>query len=78
MTDPPRLEQTGLGYEFVRCRQGSSDDYCYLHQLLACLEADPHDVFSDAYFVARDYDVPWYNTPGNLILKPRHRQHNDD
>lgn len=50
--NPPSLSKTGIGYHYVRCRAGGSDDTCYLHQLAAIAGgADPHDVFSDAFDV---------------------------
>ena len=49
---PPSVSTTGLGYDYVRCQRGETDETVYIHQLCAILDgADPHDVFSDRYDV---------------------------
>lgn len=71
----PNVHHTGLGYEMVRDRTGDGYSTVYIHQLVACLDHDPHDVFSDSYIVERELPIPWLNTPENLDLVPRWRQH---
>ena len=42
---PLSINETGLGYQYFRCRSRGDDSTVYLHQLAACLAYDPHDVF---------------------------------
>lgn len=67
-TPTPEMTHTGLGYEYIRCRVGDTDATVYVHQLLACLENDPHDVFSPASEVKRLIEIPWLNIPENVHL----------
>lgn len=68
-TEAPSMTHTGLGYEYFRCHDRKTyDDTVYVHQLLACLEYDPHSVFDPASEVKRLIDIPWLNVPENLHL----------
>lgn len=63
------VHQTGLGYEYVRCRVGDDDSTVYIHQLVACLENDPCEVFGDEFDVHHCNHVPWDNRPENVALE---------
>jgi len=64
---PPGMYLTGEGYEYFRCQAGDNDETVYVHQLLACLDHDPHLVFGapDVKFAV---ELPWLLTPDNLYL----------
>ena len=64
------VSQTGLGYRYVRCRANGDDSTVYIHQLTACVDHDPRDVFSPRYDVHHRIPIPWLNIPGNLELQP--------
>jgi hypothetical protein len=64
-----KLETTSLGYEYVRCRAGDTDDTCYIHRLTFVAEhgldaLDPGDE------VHHRLPIPWLNVPSNLEAKP--------
>jgi len=64
----PKIYYTGLGYEYVRCRSGQDhDETVYIHQLLACLQYDPHLVFGAAESKLK-LEIPWLLTPQNVYL----------
>ena len=65
---------TGLGYEYVRCRAGETDDTVYIHQLVALLDEDPADVFAPETDVHHQNHIPWDNRSDNLQLEDS-RQH---
>lgn len=42
------------------------DVYVYVHQLLACVDHDPREVFDPANSVHHEDEVRWHNTSENL------------
>ena len=81
MTEPPSLQHTGEGYEYVRCRVDGADDTVYIHRLLYVAEHGL-DALPVAYEVHHIDSIPWHNVPGNLkAVEPeahsRHHLHGD-
>lgn len=70
-TDHARYEKRPDGY----CRWRSFDPslgddvYLYVHQLLACVEFDPADVFDPSNHVHHINGVRWLNLPDNIELR---------
>jgi hypothetical protein len=46
-------------------------EFTSVHQLLACVHDDPHDVFADGNVVHHEVKIPFLNVPGNLTTLSR-------
>ena len=68
---PPTMETNSKGYEYLRDESGGDDSTIYVHQLLACVDHDPREVFADHTFVSRHLPIPWLNVPENVSLIPK-------
>jgi hypothetical protein len=71
---------SGPGYAYYRCRSGGDDITLYEHQLVACLEHDPHEVFAEETDVhhttpVRDLNLPRYL---EVVDKEEHRSRGGD
>ncbi len=71
----PSIQQTGQGYNYIRCQALGTDDTVYVHQLCAIASGeDPHHVFSPEYDCHHKLSVPtkWgvsqIDTPENIEL----------
>ena len=81
MPNAPSLQQTGEGYEYVRCRANGADATVYIHRLLFVAEHGL-DALPSHYEVHHRDSIPWHNAPGNLeAVEPeahsRHHLHGD-
>jgi hypothetical protein len=63
---PPSLETTSDGYEYVRCRENGADDTAYIHRL--CFVAwHGLDALPAGYHVHHDCSIGWLNIEDNPI-----------
>jgi hypothetical protein len=69
---PPSLETTSDGYEYVRCRENGADDTVYIHRL--CFVAwHGFDALPAGYHVHHDCSIGWLNVEQNP-LDPERQQ----